>query len=480
MDNTRLSIVALAALPIAVALVGIARRRHRLGLLHLHVLLLALSYGAYTVVDMLVTDVAGIDVLAVAALMLALVASILVLLAVHARLSAGATRRVSVENFVGRVNAASYSALIGIWLAAAAWHAYSYLAYGIVSFYDQQELARYAIFIPSWHGPVNELFVSLEFAVFIWLVASISAGAGSRLLVLRLAMLTATVMLLSLGGRREFLVMLIVGGVVWLVGRGKIGPYFTVGLLARGAVALAVAVLFSNLFQNVRIDYLTYSPRAGVPSSSVSFIDALFDIDATLGNLKARTALWRFHYAIMEEQLNDPTNVMGGELVWHGLVGAIPRVFSPGKIVYSDDVLVCQYFAAICPNLWASDIDYPQTVYSGLQADFGFPFIVLTPIWIFGVLWVVGVYDRLAKWGRIPKELYIVVFGFAAHLLVDIEQSVGSYFIFLRDIAILTVCFVALDIVVGRLGKVGRAAGRPPQRARGTNGRLVDSRVNSR
>lgn len=136
---------------------------------------------------------------------------------------------------------------------------------------------------------------------------------------------------------------------------------------------------------------------------------------------------------------------MGGELTWAGLLSIIPRFLNSEKgIVYGDDILVCNFYVVICPHYERIDIDYPKTLYSGLQADYGLLFIGLAPFFVFAVLLLVARYGRLSRRGAIGGELYILVFGLSAQLLVNIQQTIGNYFIFARDIAILTLCVASL------------------------------------
>ena len=293
----------------------------------------------------------------------------------------------------------------------------------------------------TWVGPVKQLFVTTTFAVFIWLMATVSSSGRQGYRLLRIVMLVAVVLLLSVNGRRVVLSMLVVGGIIWSVGLGQTASLFKFRMLARVAAAFALFVMFSNLFQNVRSIIYAHTATGATLWADFDLLDAMFRFQSTYENLKVRAALWRFHYSIMDVQLKDLTNVMAGDLTWAGLLGTIPRFFHPGKgIVYADDVLVCHFYWMSCPHYGMLDPDFPQSLYSGLQADFGLLFIGLAPFFVFAVLLLVARFGRFSRRAAIDGGLYILVFGFSAELLVNIEQSIGNYFVFARDIAILILC----------------------------------------
>lgn len=260
-------------------------------------------------------------------------------------------------------------------------------------------------------------------------------------------MLIPVVMLLSLEGRRVFLNMIVVGMFIIAVSRGKTKTIFSARNLLRVVVAFIVLVIFSNVYQTFRQVYLS----GGSPDTDelpvFNLFDAILNFESTTENLHARMAMWRFHYLLTDAQVASGGDVMGGELLWEGLLSAVPRLIYPEKNeVRGDDMMVCQFFAGMCPDFSFVDIDYPQTLFSGLQADFGIFYIVLVPIFVSTVLVLVGYFGRLSRRGTISPILYILVFGASAELFVNIEQSVGNYFVWARDIALLTLCFVLLRL----------------------------------
>lgn len=441
MDTTKVVVLVLSILPIATAASIFLAQRDRLGLFHIWLILLALSYGAYTFVDVLVNDVAGIDLLNVLVLISSVTASMILTFMAFNRLPRQVRYGFSLEKIIWEANRTPFLNLFLVWLLAVAWQLYAYLTYGIVANYDPDTVAGLITFdIPQWVGPVRQFFIAVGFSVFIWLVARIAKKSDHELFALSLFMLIAMVFLLSLNGRRVFLHLLVVGAIIFVVGRGQLTSAFAFRNLIRIAAAFALFVVFSNVFQMIRQIYIVHSALGGVVPTVAELAEAASDFRSTTENLEARMALWRFHYSIMSAQLDDVGNVMAGELLWAGVLGTIPRLLYPDKgVVLGDDTLVCQHYQLICPDFAFYDIDYPQTLASGLQADFGLLFIILLPIWILAVLRLVSHYSYLSRKKIIGPVLYILVFGATAELLVNIEQSIGNYFIWARDIAILTV-----------------------------------------
>lgn len=299
-DALKLSILAYSLVPMATAVVICARQVSRLGLLHIHLLFVALSYGAYTFVDVLVTSVEGVDEFAVAMLMGSITASMILMAAAFGHLPRDLVYRFSVGNLVQEAATARFSILVLVWLLIIAWHGYLYSEYRIIAHADPEQLASQGIHVQAWVGPVKQLFVDATFAVFVWLMATFSSSGRKKHLLLRIVMLGVIVLLLSVNGRRVVLSMLIVGGMIWSVARGQIASLFTFRTAVRVGAAFAVFVMFSNLFQNVRsIIYEHTATGATALPADFDLFDAMIRLQSTYENLQVRDALWRFHYSIM-------------------------------------------------------------------------------------------------------------------------------------------------------------------------------------
>ena len=440
-----------AILPVATAVLICRMQENRLSLMHIYLVILSLSYGAYTAVDILINPPEVIDAFAVAVLMISITASMIVLSILSAILPQKIYDHVSLKTFIQKAEKLPIAYLIAAFLLVIAWRAYAYAEFDIISYYDEDALQFAGISIPGWWGPLNSFFFSTAFAIFICLTASISRTIGGRHLIYRLVMLIVIAILLSLNGRRAFLNMIIIAGFLIFVGREKTRSMFSLKYLTMGTFSFASLVFFSNLFQRIRGIYLTLGGDSDF--STVSLISALFDFEATETNLQARTATWRFHYYIMQAQLSDLTNIMGGQLLWDGFIGSIPRFLYPEKgVVYKDVVMTCQFYVDTCPTLGQAftDIDFPSTIYSSMQADFGFLFIILAPVCILAVLWIVGLCGQISKKLASSGGLYIFMFGYAANLLTNVEQSVGNFFIFGRETIFLILSIGMIELLLAR------------------------------
>jgi hypothetical protein len=435
----------LACLPLATAFIIGRLHSNRLGLAHIYLILVALAYGAYTFIDLLANSNEGVDEFAMAVLIISISVSMIATAVVVANLPRRISYSFSVRYLIEEAERAPFPILAFFWLVVMAFTAFSYYQYGIITYAEKGRLAAAGIELQGWWGSVKSLVTALAFSIFMWLMCVISkkGGAGSRY---RLLMLGAIVLLLSLNGRRVFLNMLIVGGIIFCVARGR--SVFGAGNLVRAPIALGIFIGFSNLFQSIRRVYLSFGGLDDSASADFSLFDAIFDFQGTGGNLHDRMAVWRYHYAIVVAQLKDLTHVMGGELTWAGLLGSIPSFVYPDKgIAYKDDFATCLFYVEACADVGRLDIDLPTTLYSSLQADFGFLFIIVVPIFILAILLLLYYYASRPRRTAMGPVLYVLVFGLAAEFLMNIESSMGNFFILLRNVAILTVSIGALEFV---------------------------------
>lgn len=399
-------------------------------------MLVALSYGSYTVVDVFVTNVESVDVYVAALLLSAICTSMIFMALIFGKLSRVAVYRTSFSSVIVEALGVPLGILILLWSVVVGWHAYAYFEWGIISHYDEVTLREnYFIDIPSWVGPVRHLVIALAFSLVIWLSALVLCKKRIRIVSLRTLLLLSIIAILTLNGRRMILNVLVVCGFVYVVARGRAVTLFSMSNLMKAATALVVLVFFSNVYQVARSSYLQHS-ALGLEARKIDLIDALQNFEKTAENLKMRIAVWRFHYWIMERQLGDLTDVMDGGLMWRGGVSAVPRVLYPEKSLVQEEVLICAHYRGMCPRDGSlRGIDYPQTMFSVLQADFGILFPVLVPLVIMSVLLVVSYLGRKARFGPANGAIYLIVFGLSANFLLNVEQSVGDWFIWMRNVA---------------------------------------------
>lgn len=427
MGAKSLYILVLSFIPIAAAIAIVARQGGRLGLLHIYLVMVGLSYGAYTSIDVLINPVDEIDEWAVTVLVVSITLCMGIMALALRLISPQARSRVSIQFLVQEVQRAPAWMLLLLSVVVVSWSIYAYFTWGFIAHFDQHNVEY-----PRWVGPVRQLFVAIGFGLFIWLTARIAMREGMKLLSWDLALWLVMAALLTVNGRRVFLSLIVVSLIVFLSARGKLAKLLTVGNSIRVVLAFAAFLLFSNVYQTVR------GSVAASEVPGIGLADAIFDFGVTKENLEARQAIWRFHYIVASAQVRDVTDVVGGEILKSGVIGAIPNVLYPDKPpVYGDDFLVCAHYREGCPSFWLPDFDLPQTLFSTVQADFGFFFLILVPAIILLVLLVISLFGRLSREGRISPVLYILVFGMAVELLVNVEQSIGNYLIWARDVGIL-------------------------------------------
>lgn len=340
MKLNSLLIAVFAFLPVVTAAVVCARQSDRLGLFHAYLVLVALSYGSYTVVDVFVTNVESVDVYVAALLLSAICTSMIFMALIFGKLSRVAVYRTSFSSVIVEALGVPLGILILLWSVVVGWHAYAYFEWGIISHYDEVTLREnYFIDIPSWVGPVRHLVIALAFSLVIWLSALVLCKKRIRIVSLRTLLLLSIIAILTLNGRRMILNVLVVCGFVYVVARGRAVTLFSMSNLMKAATALVVLVFFSNVYQVARSSYLQHS-ALGLEARKIDLIDALQNFEKTAENLKRRIAVWRFHYWIMERQLGDLTDVMDGGLMWRGGVSAVPRVLYPEKSLVQEEVVM--------------------------------------------------------------------------------------------------------------------------------------------
>lgn len=437
----KITIAFSAFLPIVVSVFVLFRHRHRLGLIEVYFIAIGMFYGGYTVVDVWITKTDDVNVVSVIIVMLLVTIEMLVTASMFAALPPDIRYYVSFSKFIDEVNRVDKRAPIILAIIVIAWQLFIYVKWGIVGYYSENALREEFFDIPSWVNPVRYLFVMAAFALFMWLIAELSRKNGARLLSSRTILLIILTGILAVNGRRIVLIMLVIGGLVWVVGRGNTQSLFRVSSIFRLAGILLIVGAFSNVYQTVRGTYLQHSAIANKITSEeqFDFFEAIQDLGKTSENLEKRVALWRFHYFLMDRQLQDLSDLMLGEATLEGAKSIIPRALYPDKILQQEDFLICTHYIGMCPAFTSDGVDYPQTMLAVLQADFGFLSCAILPLMVIIIVRIIAAFGRSAYINSWRGGAYIIILGVSTIFLMSIEQNVGDWFNLLRNIAIIGV-----------------------------------------
>jgi hypothetical protein len=336
--------------------------------------------------------------------------------------------------------------------AVIAWHAYAYIAYGILSHYSEGTLReKFFTDIPSWVGPVRYIFIAVGFALFAALTARVSAAGSANLASLQTVLLIVMIALLALNGRRMLFNVIMCGALINLVARGRLQSMITFGNIGRGIAAILVLILFSNVYQAVRNNFLLHEAmkQPGTVQTEFSLAEALQDFTRTSETLERRVAIWRFHYYLMDRQFEDPADVMGGAIVQEGFISIVPRIFYPDKALTTEDFLVCSHYMGMCPHFTYEGVDYPQTLFSLLQADAGFLFFLLMPVFVIPIFWIVAAQGKSAPVHPVGTLSYLILFGLSTNFLMSVEQNIGDWFNLMRNIVMIVIALKVFQIIIG-------------------------------
>lgn len=442
MSSTSILIAIAALVPFASGAYIASRGSAQIGLFHLYLIMVGVTYGAYTLVDLGINGVSGIDPSSALITLLFITLSMFVMDLVFRALPSAVRSRTSFAVFIQATRDIPDRHLLLMWGVVLAWHVYAYVTYGIVSHYSEPTLREKFLFnIPTWVGPIRYLAISIGFALFIVLGGKIFSQPRQNIFSFRVLMLITLFILLAVNGRRMVLHLVILLVLTYFVARGQIARMFATKNVVRMALAVVAVTLFSNIYQTARVNYLQHEALESDKQYGVSLLDAAFDFDATKSNLEQRTATWRFHAWLTEYQLYDPSDVMGGRLVWEGFVSIVPRILWPEKSLVQEDFLICSYYSGMCPHFSPEGVDYPQTIFSVLQADFGFLYIFFMPLVLVSTLWVAGSVGRASKSNSWLAMRYGVIFGVSGVFIMNVEQNIGDWFNWFRNVVIIYLAF---------------------------------------
>jgi hypothetical protein len=413
LSSTNIALLTAAASLMAAVWTLTAIRWRTLSLLDLYILFVGMYFGVYTFLDAAIDDLQSFDV-GTATLSLVLVALMIGMLRTTALLILPSHVRyaLQVDNLINALTRVKAADVLALCLVSSLLWAYGYVRYGVITTAADAIAGRWGAGIPYWYLCANQLqYQGLLLACVLAAGYQYLNRCGRLERASWAIILLVTSALLLLSGRRAIINVIILVASMWSILRDK--NIFRPRYAVPGVIGLTLVVLFfSNIYQTYR-PYIYYKH---IDNSPARLSDAVQNFQLTLDDMQSRMADWRFNYILLkalDENIYDHTQP-AGTLLRAALLSMVPAAIYPDKVAQDPNV-------AISATYGLALIDYPKTVFSIGQADFGYLGTVFIPLILCCVFWLIG----QGLWMARNRSLaYVVLYGVAASGLFAVE---GSY-----------------------------------------------------
>jgi hypothetical protein len=424
--NSNLALIVCSLFMLGTAAVFGRLRWSRIDVVDLHVLMVSVYFGSYTLVDALVNDLSTVNsgpaVLALLLVMVTVGATWLISRILPIKLRRTLQLRYLLAQWLN-VDGRVVLLLLG---AVLVFQLYSLQHFGILpesTISVSNTLYSPVSDLPYWFTSAMSFLTPLTFCLFIAVTLKVLASrAGKR--VFWIIVLVTVVTLVTVWGRREVFYLMFMFFVLWSLTktRNLISPMNGFLLL----LALPLLVAFSNIFLTYRSNTLAKLGVSGISSAT--------NLDATLGNLQDRMSIWQLNYMIIDKQIHYyGLDIPYGDLLWQGLKNTIPSILWPGKIVSDLDTLMAyQYVLPVT--------DYPTNNFAMMQADFGYLSVILLPLQLLFVFFSAAL---LIQASSRHLTLLWLWSGYFIYYLLRIEVDYSAWFTLYRDLLTVTVVYLA-------------------------------------
>jgi hypothetical protein len=399
--------------------------------LNAYLVMIALYFGAYTLLDASVNEGQNKDLAVIILTFLPILLAIFLLWLSYSNLPPSVKNCLHFRTMIYRWASVDRTAGILLALTCIAFNAYLYIEYGLLT-YVGQELQQLGINIPTWVGPLKSLIRGLGMTSYLFILALLLTKRvrfislyGGLFLVLGLSYL--------IEGRRAMIEISVLTLFMWAGASGRRVysarnlPYLLGGIIA--------FFIFSNIFQTYRTELLTISAKLD-ESEIASLSDAALNTEASMENYRTRRAMWTFNYMITAEQLENPGRLLYGGMLFQSFVNAIPAFLANSRTVLDSDEMTA--------NLYGFDvIDYPTNDFASFQTDFGILMLVALPLLVCGLMLLIYKTSKLSS--QAGNLFHLVASALTLQYLVRIENSYGDFFILFRDLALLGLIIILID-----------------------------------
>jgi len=304
----------------------------------------------------------------------------------------------------------------------------SYCKYGIKCYILPEDFERIGKDLPYWFTTIRTVYAPLSFLVCLGLISSLFKSPGYHKYVW-LILTLGFFPVVTLYGRRFFLAVLIIWGILWLMERRQ--AIFSMKYLAVGLSLILVFFLCSNIFQAYRDDFQAVG-QVNLAKLKNPFAAAL-NFEPTLKNLKARPGTWEFNFLVFDHQFSKPGMTTNGKIAWESIKSSIPRIFWPDKqFLWIDKVLANLY------HVDTREIDIGKNLFGVVQVEIGYYSLIIVPLIIISIIVVMGALIKMSV--QYPTFLWLFS-GNILFYLINIEENGNEIFFMLRNVGLIFLIF---------------------------------------
>ncbi len=431
------SIISLSILLMTVVFLTAYFKKENYDILDLYCFMIALFFGAYTLIDRLFGIYFISDIYISTVVYLQIFLTILLLYCLVSFLPNSLKEFIKFKNLLIFFSRVDKKAVLLLSFLSISIDLYIFGTYGFLT-YVGEELAQLDLGVPNWVGPLKSINWNIRFSLLMLIINFINykkVGYFSIYTLIILPMLA----LQFVEGRRAMIELITLIFIFWTIHKNS-SPY----LLRRAPYALLILIMLffaSNVFQTYRTSLFSIEGIAGESDQVASFGEALTNSDSTIENLTLRTPMWRLNYEIMKNQLDNPSDIYYGYMMYRQFLNTVPSFLQKNKEVIATEELTSQiYNMSSLQSVTFSD-DFPTNDFASYQTDFGFFSIILIPL-VFIILILIGYFAYFFMKSKIFSSLIILLI---IQFLIKIENGYNLP-VLLRDIILIAGIYYSLEL----------------------------------
>lgn len=418
----------------------INNKKEKINIIHIYTLFVFIYFGVYSIIDVILNDISDYKITIVLFTHM-LVFTSLLLLILYSKIAPLKNREnIELKKMIFVWNQVGISTSVILLLFICIVTIYVYVIYGVLG---KAEVASLENRIPYYLTSIRYLIPSMSFTLCLVSTGIIFSGKREKRYIWVLILIISMLITMLYGRRAIFNVVIMQGLILTLsYGRSILNKRFFKSFI----LILISMFLISNLFQNYRhLVYYSSASYGNVEISNSNILEAAFDFDKTIENLKDRTAMWRFNYLISENHLDtDIERKYIAKVLIQSFKNAVPSFLIENKEVIDLDVLISNYVGIVVT-------DYPTSIFSLLEFDFGFSAIF---IYVLFILLVLGISVKLISYTRRIPILYAFISCNTLLNLLNIENTYTSLIVMIRDNVLIFTLFICISIILNKKSKI--------------------------
>jgi hypothetical protein len=409
--------------------------RHRsLSLADVFLFSIAVYFGGYTLIDIVVVGVRGLDPSIITAVYVGIGCCALMLWLFARFGPRWIVEETSLMKLTRDWKACPGALIVAMVIGVVVFRVYAVRVVGSYGAESQREFEAIDQRLPYWFTAIGMLAPAVLFTAGIASWAKFMTSARlDRALWLGLAVVTAG--LLFWLGRRPIFAFLVVA--FWLIATiGQASVRRWVVLFVVSAIAAPFLVSVSNLFQSYRL-----ASYRGVPVVSAlryenldSLIQRASSIEKTVANLQDRQAVWRFNYAVVNSHQRGEGALQWGRLLVRAVPNYIPAVLYPGKKIIFETEGELQR----AMNLEYRDAG--ENIFVMTYGDFGLVSFLIAPLMI--ILFVTICAMVLRRFS--DPFLRILLMGMCLYYALNMEAQYTTPIAITRDFLVLALVYLVI------------------------------------